>query len=156
MLFRTPNPERMRQSVADRPIRADRFRPSRPEFYSPAMRAFLSRLPEPVMPEHARFALIEQPANRSCKPKVYPSADDLGRAVHVRRAGRPIMLLNAALKIANETTARRGVSIWAINVGDDQPGDYLGWVFIGGLQRRELSEVLERIDPDQARHSEAA
>jgi hypothetical protein len=48
------------------------------------------------------------------------------------------------------------VSVWAINLGDDQPGDYLGWIFIGGLQRRELSELLDRLDPDQPRQAEAA
>lgn len=156
MLFHTPHPERMRQSVADRPITADPFRPAATRFYSPEILAFLSDPPEPVMPEHARFALIERPAEPACKPKVYSAADDLARAIHTRRAGRPIYLLNAALKMADETTARRGVSIWAINVGDDQPGDYLGWAFIGGLQRRELSELLERVEPSAPQHAEAA
>jgi len=116
----------------------------------------LASPPEPVMPEHARFAIVERPADPFCKPKVYASADDLGRAVHARRKTRPIYMLNAALKVAGEDKPRKGVSLWAINPGDDVAGDYLGWVFIGGLERRELADLLARLDVPSPQVAEAA
>lgn len=95
----------------------------------------------------ARFALIERPDDAQCKPKIYPSATALALDLHERRGRRPIYTQDISLVVEGETHVRKGVSVWAINVGDDVDADYLGWVFIGNLGRHELGLVMDRADP---------
>lgn len=107
------------------------------------------------VPLTARFALIERPAALNPRLFAYPNVSDLARGLHHRRGKRSLTLLNAALPVAGEDAPRQGVAVWAV----DQFGEsteYLGWAWLDGGQRQTLAEALEAIQPQEARHREAA
>lgn len=121
----------------------------------PTAREILSRPWSLPMPLTAKFALIQRPASINPQTMRFASLVGMAGFIHARRGKRSLMLLNAALPIAGEDTARQGVAVWAV----DQFGDsteYLGWAWLDGGQRRQLADVLEALQPQEARHREAA
>lgn len=94
-----------------------------------------------------RFALIPDLDQAVFTMRQFTSADALAAELHALRGRRPIMTQDIAIKPDGERVARHGVSVWAIGTDDDDDGAFLGWVYIGGLGRRELAAVLDRTDP---------
>lgn len=122
---------------------------------SPTAREILSRPWSLPVPLTAKFALIQRPASINPGLITFPTVADLARGLHRRRGSRSLSLLDAALPVEGERKARQGVAVWAV----DQFGEtteYLGWAWLDGGQRRQLADALEALQPQEARHREAA
>jgi len=121
----------------------------------PTAREILSRPWSLPVPLTAKFALIQRPAALNTGLLKYGTLSALAGDLHRLRSGRSLTLLNAALPIAGEDEARQGVAVWAVDqVGEST--EYLGWAWLDGGQRRQLFDALEAIQPQEARHREAA
>lgn len=123
--------------------------------YPPTAREILSRPWSYRMSKPADFLLIQRPAAIDPKAVAFASLDALAQAIHDRRGERELRLLNAAMPFANEAKARKGVAVWAVG-SDDESTEYVGWAWLDGGDFRKLAAALEALQPQQARHREAA
>jgi len=93
-----------------------------------------------------RFALLTRPECAEVKPLAYSGLTDLARAIHRRRAGRGIELVDAPLRLRGEATNREGVSVYALGE-DAQRRDFIGWAWADGAGREALRGALLAIEP---------
>lgn len=93
----------------------------------------------PSLPADVRFALVVAPP--PAKPFAYATLADLARSLQIRRAGRPIQLIDQAGAIAGHDRPLPGVSVWIIDA-DGARIDSLGWAYLKGAGRQQLQAVL--------------
>lgn len=143
-LLRTPDPAAMAASVADRPIKADPFRPSAPAFYGQAT----ARNRRPRMSSDIRYALVRKPTDPACKPVAHASLAALVQAIHRDRGGDSLQTFDAQIEIEVDgaLAPRKGVSIFATAEGERSR--YLGWAYLNGRSAAALRAALEVATPD--------
>lgn len=112
----------------------------------------------PVLPPGYRYALLWSRLGQGAadaRPFVYASGAELARAIHRRRAGAAILLLDCPLSVAPRRcpdTPLHGVSVWTLDPGgaadpwapDGRKDRYLGWAYADGEGRHGLRSLLRR------------
>lgn len=101
------------------------------------------------------YALVRRPAARDAKPVAFTSLADLCAAIHRARGKRSLTMLNSPLLFEGEAKARQGVSVWAVDLANEQ-GEFIGWAWLDGGGRTRLTSALEASEPQAAYDREAA
>ncbi len=91
--------------------------------------------PDPALP----FLLAM--TNHDRRTPSFPTLPALARAIHRRRANRPIMVVDAEIECGTELQPRTVAAIHALN-DEQQPVEFLGFAWMKGRDARTLQQAL--------------
>jgi len=95
----------------------------------------------PNLPADVRFALVTAPP--PAKPFAYATLADLARAIHRRRQGQSIQLIDQPAHLALRDGAVPGVRIALVDPIGERTTT-LGWAYLDGHGRPALQQALRQ------------
>lgn len=105
----------------------------------------------PSLPAGLRYALLLRPQDRpGAKPLAFADAGGLARHLHRARAGMPLQLQDAELRVRQDDKPRAGVSVWTLDPASGDRARFLGWAYLGGAGRHSLQAALQAEDMEDA------
>lgn len=101
----------------------------------------------PVLPIGVRYALLWSRLGRreDARPFAYATPADLAKAIHRRRDGAPLQLLDCPILVAPRRTPDEplhGVSVWTQDRFTGAQDRFLGWAYLDGHGRHGLTSAL--------------
>lgn len=93
------------------------------------------------LPDDVRYALIS--GRGLAKPFAYASLADLARAIHRRRQGQTIQLIDQSADLALRRDPVPGVRITLIDPIGERTTT-LGWAYLAGAGRQTLQQALRQ------------